>query len=149
MLTAREVERLFEQIARLKSQGVSIVYISHRLDEIQRIADRIVVLRDGCLVADRPVAQWTHDDVVRAMVGRELMQSADRARRPAGQEVLRLAEVSRRPDVSSVSLTLHAGEIVGLAGLVGSGRTELLRLIFGADQMDAGDVYLDGTPGAS
>ena len=146
MLTAREVERLFEQIARLKSQGVSIVYISHRLDEIQRIADRIVVLRDGCLVADRPVAQWTHDDVVRAMVGRELMQSADRARRPAGQEVLRLAEVSRQPDVSGVSLTLHAGEIVGLAGLVGSGRTELLRLIFGADQMDAGDVYLDGTP---
>ena len=143
MLTAKEVEQLFQQIRRLKAEGVGIVYISHRLDEIERIADRIVVLRDGRIVADKDTSQWTHDDLVRAMVGRDISH-VERARRPRGREVVRVRGLSREPAVKDVSFELHAGEVFGLAGLVGSGRTELLRLIFGADRKDAGEVFLDG-----
>jgi ribose transport system ATP-binding protein len=144
MLTAPEIERLFEQIARLKAQGVGVIYISHRLDELNRIADRIVVLRDGRLVADRPAAQFAHDEVVRAMVGHEPLLTQDRKRRTAGAQLLRVQSLSRRQCVRDVSLAANAGEILGVAGLVGSGRTELLRLILGADRKDAGDIYLDG-----
>ncbi len=145
MLTAPEVARLFQQIGNLKSQGVGIIYISHRLDELSRIADRVVVLRDGVLVCDQPTAELAHDDIVSAMVGRQASHNADRARRPSGAELLRVEGMSRGNEVRNVSLRLHAGEIVGLGGLVGSGRTELLRLIFGADARDAGDIYLDGS----
>jgi ribose transport system ATP-binding protein len=144
MLSAHEVATLFQQIAALREQGVSIIYISHRLDEVQRLADRIVVLRDGRLVENRRASELTHDAIVRAMVGRELASHEDRTRRVAGAERLRCVSLSRRPAVRNVSLTLHAGEIVGLAGLVGSGRTELLRLLFGADRPDNGDIFLSG-----
>lgn len=148
MLTAPEITRLFEQIARLKAQGVGVIYISHRLDELSRIADRIVVLRDGQLVADRPAAQFAHDDIVRAMVGHEPMRAEDRKRRTAGAQLLRVQGISRAEVVQDVSLAAHAGEILGIAGLVGSGRTELLRLIFGADRKDSGEIYLDGSTAA-
>ncbi len=143
MLTASEVAQLFEQIAGLRSQGVGIVYVSHRLDELTRIADRIVVLRDGKRVDDRPAAGAAHDDIVRAMVGREPARHGNRSRRVAGRELLRVEGLGRAGRVHDVSLRLHASEIVGIAGLVGSGRTELLRLIFGADAKDAGEVYLE------
>jgi ribose transport system ATP-binding protein len=144
MLTEPEVARLFEQIMRLKAQGVGIIYISHRLAELNRISDRIVVLRDGQLVSDRPTSESAHDDIVRAMVGHEPAREADRLRRAAGAQVLRLQGLSRGQRVRNVCLNAHAGETLGIAGLVGSGRTELLRLIFGADRKDAGEIYLDG-----
>jgi ribose transport system ATP-binding protein len=146
MLTAPEIARLFEQIDRLKSQGVSVIYISHRLDELSRIADRVVVLRDGALVTDRAMNEVSHDDIVRAMVGRDLESAAEHTKRPAGKEALRLEGISRGASVRNVSLCLHEGEIVGLAGLVGSGRTELLRVVFGADRKDGGEIYLNGAP---
>lgn len=146
MLTAPEIVRLFEQIERLKSQGVGIVYISHRLDELRRIADRVVVLRDGQWVCDRPMREVEHDEIVRAMVGREMVRDDNRPRRTSGAEKLRVENFSRADCVRDVSLAVHAGEILGVAGLVGSGRTELLRLIFGADKKDSGQIYLDGAP---
>lgn len=144
MLTARETEHLFEQIAQLKARGVGVIYISHRLDELARIADRIVVLRDGQLVCDRPTAELEHDDIVRAMVGHEPAKNTQHARRAAGKSLLQLEGLSRKPWVRDVNLEVHAGEIVGLAGLVGSGRTELLRLIFGADRQESGAIHIEG-----
>jgi ribose transport system ATP-binding protein len=143
MLTSREIDQLFAQIVKLKEQGVGIIYISHRLDELSRISDRVVVLRDGAMVMDRSTVDAQHDDVVRAMIGHDPQRDENRARRVAGTELLRVEGLTRGHPVRNVSLRLHAGEIVGLAGLVGSGRTELLRLIFGADQKDAGEIYLD------
>lgn len=143
MLTPNEVAELFAQIARLKARSVGLVYISHRLDELQRIADRVVVLRDGQLVCDRPTRELTHEDIVRAMVGRDLTREPRTSRRASRVEKLRCEHLSGT-GVHDVSLTLHAGEIIGLAGLVGAGRTELLRLIFGADRKSAGDIFVDG-----
>ena len=143
MLTDQEIVHLFAQIAALKAAGVGIIYISHRLDELRRIADRIAVLRDGRLVAVRSAADFEHDAIVQAMVGRDVAQHRDRARRVAGPETLRIEHFTRGTQVRDVSLKLHAGEIFGLAGLVGSGRTELLRLIFAADARDGGSLFLD------
>jgi len=146
MLTDQEIVHLFEQIAALKAAGVGIIYISHRLDELRRIADRIAVLRDGKLVTVRPAQGFEHDEIVQAMVGREVAQHRDRARRVAGPETLRIEQFSRGSQVRKVNLRLHAGEIFGLAGLVGSGRTELLRSIFAADDRDEGSLFLNGAP---
>jgi ribose transport system ATP-binding protein len=148
MLTAPEVTRLFGQLEQLKARGVGILYITHRLDELRRIADRVVVLRDGALVADRPAPQFEHDDIVRAMVGGEAAPEAERARRPSGAATLRVQGLSRGMQVRDVTFTAHAGEVLGLAGLVGAGRTELLRLIFGADRPTAGTIHLRGGPAA-
>jgi ribose transport system ATP-binding protein len=145
MLTAREVEELFRQLALLRERGVTIVYISHRLDELQRIADRVVVLRDGRLACDRTMAEVSHDEIVRMMIGHDVHEDEDRPRRAAGRELLRIANFSGGL-VRDASFAVHAGEILGLAGLVGSGRTELLRLIFGADQKSTGALWLAGQP---
>jgi ribose transport system ATP-binding protein len=144
MLTAREIGHLFTQIENLKARDVGVIYISHRLDELSRIADRIVVLRDGELIVSRPARELTHDELVQAMVGHAPTRESNPRARPRGAEVLRVEGLSREPHVRNASLRLHAGEILGLAGLVGAGRTELLRLIFGADKKDAGAIYLDG-----
>ena len=148
-LTAREIEHLFAQIAALKARGVGIVYISHRLDELQRIADRVMVLRDGRHVDTRPMRELTHEDIVRRMVGRDVVESLDRERRPAGALAMRVRGLGRGSVVRDVDLDLHRGEVLGVAGLVGSGRTELLRLIFGADRADRGSVALDGAAAAA
>ena len=147
MLTPRETEHLFEQIERLKSRGVGIVYVSHRLEELQRIADRVAVLRDGRLVDVRPMAGLRESELVERMVGRAVHEHDGRPRRVAGPLMMRVRGIGRAQAVRDVDLDLHAGEIFGIAGLVGSGRTELVRLLFGADRADRGAISLHG-PGA-
>ncbi|GAB3248237.1 sugar ABC transporter ATP-binding protein [Chitinimonas naiadis] len=144
MLTDREVERLFEQIALLKARGVGLIYISHRLDELQRIADRVTVLRDGRHIDTQAMSALSQDDIVRRMVGRDVQEGLARQSQ-AGAPVLRVEKLGRGTAVRDVTLSVHAGEIVGVAGLVGAGRTELLRLIFGADRKDSGQIYLNGS----
>ncbi|MFT5590216.1 MAG: ribose transport system ATP-binding protein [Bradyrhizobium sp.] len=142
MLTHREVELLFVQIARLKSEGVALVYISHRLEELKRVADRIVVLRDGKLVCDDAIAGHSSADLVKLMVGRAADAEVDLSGRTPGAPVLRVRGLGRQGAVAPTSFEIHGGEIVGIAGLIGSGRTELLRLIFGADRADQGEVFV-------
>ena len=144
-LTNQEIERLFVQIDRLKAQGIAILYISHRMTEIQRISDRITVLRDGCLVETYITATIGLDTVIRAMVGRELEAFPERSQPPTVRLALRAVGLQAGKTVREVSLDLHYGEILGIAGLMGSGRTETLRLLFGADRPDAGAIYLNGS----
>jgi len=142
MLTPRETSHLFEQIELLKARGVAIVYVSHRLEELQRIADRVAVLRDGRLVDVRPMAGVRESELVQRMVGRAVHEHENRPRRRAGPVLLRATGLGRSQAVRDVDLALHAGEVMGLAGLVGSGRTELVRLLFGADRADRGEIAL-------
>lgn len=142
MLTSRETSHLFEQIALLKARGVGVIYVSHRLEELQRIADRVAVLRDGRLVDVRPMAGVREAELVQRMVGRAVQEHGNRPRRTAGPVLLRARGLGRAQVVRDVDLDLHAGEIMGLAGLVGSGRTELVRLLFGADRADRGEITL-------
>ena len=142
MLTPRETNYLFEQIAHLTARGVAIIYVSHRLEELRRIADRVAVLRDGRLVDVRPMAGMSEDDLVQRMVGRVVSDLDHRPRRPIGPVVMSAENLGRGTAVQDVNLELRAGEIFGIAGLVGSGRTELVRLLFGADRADRGSVTL-------
>jgi len=140
MLSAPEVERLFSQIALLRGRGVALIYVSHRLDELRRIADRIAVLRDGRLVAVEPVAGRERADWVRMMAGREVGERIERAAAAIGPPRLKVTGLTRGRAVRDVSLEVGAGEILGISGLVGAGRTELLRLIYGADVADRGSI---------
>jgi ribose transport system ATP-binding protein len=147
-LTDREIDALFGVIARLKRSGVGIIYISHRMDELPKIADRITVLRDGSVVETRDVAQFPPDDVIRAMVGRPLGAQfpALPVIAPNAPVVLDVRDLVRAPSVNGVSLSVRAGEIVGLAGLVGAGRTEIVRAIAGADLPGSGSITIGGAP---
>src|SRR5579872_2733762 len=146
-LSDREIDRLFAIIARLKAGGAGIVYISHRMEELPKIADRITVLRDGAVIETRRAAEFPTDDIIRAMVGRTF--DAHFPPLPAvasdAAVVLDVAHLSRAPYVNDVSFEVRAGEIVGLAGLVGAGRTEIVRAIAGADARTGGEVRIDGT----
>jgi ribose transport system ATP-binding protein len=142
-----EITELFKVIKKLKSDGVGIVYISHRMDEIKRIADRVTILRDGVYIdtldaADTPLAK-----IIQLMVGRDVTQNApvipDTSQNPVALEVRNL---SRGKDVRDVSFDVRKGEILGFAGLMGAGRTEVARIIFGADARDGGDILVDGQP---
>ncbi len=145
VLSTRDAERLHGIIAALRADGVGIVYISHRLEEVFRIADRITVMKDGQIAGVTTPAESGIDDVIRMMVGRPLVAMFPKvAHRTIGAEVLRVENLARGNRVRGVSFSVRAGEIVGLGGLVGSGRTETVRLIFGADKRDAGDIFLRG-----
>ncbi len=142
-LTDSEADLLFRQIAELKAKGVGIVYISHRLEEIRRIADRVTILRDGQRVASQLIKESSIDDIVRLMVGREL-DASHYVARPPGTEILRVENLSAGPLVRDVNFTLRQGEILGFAGLLGSGRTETMRALFGADKRQTGRIFLRG-----
>lgn len=144
-LTDAEVELLYKLIARVKEKGVSFVYISHKLDEILHLADDITVLKDGEFVdsfANRP--DLTKDDLVRLMVGRDVVYNYGVGTTKIGEEILRVENMSSGSKVSNVSFSLHKGEILGFAGLEGSGRTETLEALFGWRRKDEGSVFLNG-----
>jgi len=143
-LTEHELASLFTLIRQLKSEGVAIVYISHRLEEVFEIADRVTVLRDGHRIATNAISELTREDIIRLMVGRELTQMIPKVPAPLGEVVLEVRGLQRRDVLHDIDLTIRRGEVVGIAGLVGAGRTELARALFGADPIDAGEVILDG-----
>ena len=144
-LTSKEIDRLFEIIKRLKENGVTIIYISHRLQEIFEIGDRVTVLRNGEKIATRKTSDVTIPEVVKMMVGRE-MESEFHYQKDVqvGEEIFKVENLVYQGDDNPVSFSVRSGEILGIAGLVGSGRTETMRAIFGADPKESGKIYLDG-----
>jgi rhamnose transport system ATP-binding protein len=143
-LTETDVTRLFDVVRRLKRRGVGIVYISHRLDEIFAIADRVTVLRDGAFVGARDVGDTNAAELVQMMVGRRIDNLFPKTKAPIGAPVLEASDLVRKPLTRGVSLTVRAGEIVGLAGLVGSGRSELAQTLFGMTPAESGEIRLNG-----
>jgi ABC-type sugar transport system ATPase subunit len=144
-LTPHEVAHLFRQVGRLKESGVAVIFVSHRLDEVRQLADTVTVLRDGRHVWSGPVAERDDADLIRAMVGRDVeYERQPRARAPDRESLLEVRALTRRPHFENVSLDLRRGEILGIAGLVGSGRTDVARAVAGIDPADAGAMVLDG-----
>ena len=143
-LTESEVDDLFKLIDDLRSDGIAVLYISHRLDEIVRIADRVTVIRDGEVVQTLEGDEIQEREIVRLMVGREIENLYPRAEAQAGDVVLRVEGISRPGVLDECSFEVRAGEIVGFAGLVGAGRTELARAVFGADPISSGQIQVDG-----
>ena len=142
-LSEKEVEYLFKQIDRLKSQGIAVIYISHRLNEILRVSDSLTVLRDGSLIDTRPAAGATHEDIIHMMVGRKI-DNLYISEKPVGQEtVLEIKNYSNHK-IHNINFELKKGEILGFAGLVGAGRTELMQAIFGVDPIQSGEMILEG-----
>ena len=144
VLAPPEVERLLDVVRGLSRRGVSVIYISHRLDEIFRIADQITVLKDGRTVGTYATADMDEQRLIPLMVGREAAQLFPKVARTAGEALLRVENLCAAGLVRDVSFTLQAGEVLGIAGLIGSGRTEMARAIFGADRMESGTVTLAG-----
>jgi ribose transport system ATP-binding protein len=143
-LTADDAKRLFIQVRKLQEAGVGIIFISHHLEEVQEISDRVSVLRDGRLVAVRERGTYSLDDIIRLMVGRDLSETVERPSTASVDRVaFRVEGLKAPPVVREVSFKVHAGEILGFAGLMGSGRTETMRAIFGADPRVGGRLFLD------
>jgi ribose transport system ATP-binding protein len=143
-LTEKEIRKLFEVIASLKKEGVSMVYISHRMEEIFTICDRITVMRDGKTVDTKPIPETNFDEVVKKMVGRELTDRFPKREATPGETVLQVKGLTNKKSFHDISFSVRAGEIVGVSGLMGAGRTEIMRGIFGLDSIDRGEVLLNG-----
>ncbi|MEO8289004.1 MAG: sugar ABC transporter ATP-binding protein [Chloroflexota bacterium] len=143
-LTGHEIEELFKVIYTLRAQGKSIIYITHRLDEVKQLGDRATVFRDGRSVATVNVADTSVDQLIQMMVGRTIDQQFPKVVAPRGREILRVEHLNRNGVLHDISFNAYAGEVLGISGLVGAGRTELMRAIFGADPIDSGEVYVDG-----
>lgn len=142
-LTTNEVEQLYKIIQSLKEQGITIVYISHRLEELFQLTDRVTVMRDGQYITTLETANTTTQELIRYMVGRELSDEYPARETPLGEEVLRVEHLSGN-GVEDINFTLHKGEILGFAGLLGCGRTETMQLIYGANKKTGGKVFLNG-----
>lgn len=143
-LTKREAEELYRIMRELRSQGTAIIFISHRFEDIYEVADRVTVLRDGKKVGTWMVKDISEKDLVRAMVGREITQLFPKAQVAPERELLRVEGLSKTGYFSNVSFTLHAGEILGISGLVGSGRTEVAHALFGIAPADRGKIFVEG-----
>ena len=141
-LTQQDVERLFELIGRLKRQGKAVVYISHFIEEVKRVADRVTVLRDGKVVGSSDVDEISTDEIITLMVGRQVEELYPRSARHPGQVILEIEDLAGAEKPESASLQLHRGEVLGIAGLVGAGRTELLRSLFGLESVRKGKIRL-------
>jgi ABC-type sugar transport system ATPase subunit len=144
VLSSREIDALFEILRRLRERGVALMLISHKLDEIRDITDRVVVLRDGERVAERRTADVTVPELIHLMVGREISDLFPAVESHPGEVRLRVEGLTRRGYFEDVSFSVRAGEILGFAGLVGAGRTEVAQTLFGIDSADAGEITLDG-----
>lgn len=144
-LSESETQRLLQIVKNLREKGLAIVYVSHRLEEVFELADMITVFRDGKLVQSATQKEITPNNIVRLMVGRDV--SLERTRKPKlGKKVLEVRNLTRKDVVENVSFDLHEGEILGFGGLVGAGRTEIFRCLFGVDPMDEGEILIDGKP---
>lgn len=144
-LTESEIRELFKIIAGLKEQGVGIVYISHRMEELFEISDRITVMRDGEYIATKTTAETSMDEIIRLMVGRTIYEPPKEASHVKGNDVvLEVKNLNAGKEVKDVSFSLRRGEILGFAGLMGAGRTETARAVFGADKIDSGEIFING-----
>lgn len=144
-LTFNEAERLFDILAQLKREGKSMIYISHRMEEIKKLADRVSVMRDGHMIDTLDRGQFTTEDLICLMAGRELSGALSaRKTNPSAKELLKVSNLSRKNEFTDISFSLHEGEILGIAGLVGSGRTELANCLFGVTTPDGGAMWWEG-----
>ena len=143
-LAEHEVNSLFKIIRKLRSENVGIIYISHRLQEIPEIGDKITILRDGVLVKTLPVNETNENKLVSLMVGRQINNYYHRENKKTGKIILKIESITRKPHFKDISFCLREGEILGIAGLIGAGRTELLRSIFGVDKIESGSIFLHG-----
>ncbi len=146
-LSDTETQQVFRIVRDLKARNMGIIYITHRMDELRAIGDHVTVLRDGSTVHDGNLCDIPTDQLIRQMVGREVAAIYEREHLPAGEPLLELRNVCvRQSKLKDISLTLHRGEITGMAGLIGAGRTELCRAIFGIDRIDSGEILIKGKP---
>lgn len=147
-LTDSEIEDLFKIIEDLRSQGIGIIYISHRMDEIKRITDRVTVMRDGGYVGTVDTDDSTKDEIIKMMVGRVVLEEpkTESNCEPGAEVVLSVRDLCAGPMVQDVSFDLHRGEILGISGLMGAGRTETARALFGADKVESGEILVNGKP---
>lgn len=145
-LTDREIERLFEAIQGLKAQGVSFVYISHRMEELFALCDRVTVMRDGCTVGEKAMADTTFDELVTLMVGRDIGERFPRRTSQPGDVIFQAEGLSQEGKFKNVSFELRQGEVLGFAGLMGSGRTEIMHALFGSTALKEGTIRLNGKP---
>lgn len=145
-LTSKEIDDLFNIIRDLKAKGCGIVYISHRLEELKHIVDHVTIMRDGRFIERANFSDISMDDIISSMVGREIKEKYPHIETPVGKVVLEVKHLNAGRSVRDVSFSVREGEIVGIAGLMGAGRTETTRAIFGADPKESGEIILDGTP---
>ncbi|MFA7229245.1 MAG: sugar ABC transporter ATP-binding protein [Melioribacteraceae bacterium] len=143
-LSETETNRLFEAIRTLKARGVSIIYISHRMEELFQIGDRVTVLRDGKNIGTKNINETSKEELIKMMVNRELKEQFPKHHSMIGEEILRVENLSRKGSLKNINFSLHRGEILGIAGLLGSGRTELARALFGADKINSGKIFING-----
>ncbi len=143
-LTSREIEELFAIIRKLKEQGHGIIYISHRLEELSHITDRVTIMRDGQFITEGKFSDFTMDEIIQNMVGREIKEKFPKVHCEKGKKVFEVRHLNAGRMVRDVSFSLYEGEIVGFAGLMGAGRTETTRAIFGIDPKESGEILLDG-----
>ena len=143
-LTSKEIDELFKIIRRLKSNGIGIVYISHRLEELQYIVDRVIIMRDGHYITGMDFNPQKMDEYITYMVGREIKEKFPHVTCPIGKKVLEVRNLNAGHLVRDINFDLYAGEIVGIAGLMGAGRTETTRAIFGIDPKESGTIIIDG-----
>ena len=143
-LTAKEIDDLFRIIRKLRDEGRGIVYISHRLEELSHIVDRVTIMRDGQYITSGNFKDMTMDEIIRNMVGREIKEKFPRVECEKGKKIFEVKNLNAGKMVRNINFSLYEGEIVGFAGLMGAGRTETTRAIFGVDPKDSGEIYVDG-----
>ncbi len=145
-LTSKEIDDLFVIIHKLRNEGCAIVYISHRLEELQHVVDRVTIMRDGKFITSGNFTDFTMNEIIANMVGREIKEKFPRVQCPVGDTILKVEHLNAGRMVRDICFELHVGEIVGIAGLMGAGRTETTRALFGADASESGTITLDGKP---